>query len=69
MENWIKEMPKAELHVHLEGLTKPETIIELARRHNQWDALPSRNVMDIQQWFDFQDFSHFLSILVIQEQR
>ena len=65
MQNWIQELPKAELHVHLEGLTKPETMLELARRHNQWDVLPSKKAEDLQKWFAFSDFPHFLTIYMI----
>jgi len=64
----IQSMPKAELHVHLEGSTQPETVLELAQRHNKLDSLPADDVAGIQQWFTFTDFPHFLEVyLSIQD--
>jgi adenosine deaminase len=34
LANFIRAMPKAEIHIHLEGAIQPETVLELARRHN-----------------------------------
>ncbi|MBN8621225.1 MAG: adenosine deaminase, partial [Anaerolineae bacterium] len=31
---FIRAMPKVELHVHLQGATQPETWLELARRNH-----------------------------------
>ena len=60
--DFIHSLPKAEIHIHLEGATQPETVLELARRHNMLDRLPSSKLEDIRQWFVFRDFPHFLEI-------
>ena len=57
---FIERMPKAELHVHLEGSVYPDTLLDLARKHGV--ALPINNVSDAEQWFRFTNFAHFVEI-------
>ena len=54
--------PKRELHVHLEGAIRPETLLKLADRNNV--ALPYDNVDGLRQWYVFRDFPHFVEIYV-----
>jgi aminodeoxyfutalosine deaminase len=52
---FIRALPKAELHLHLEGTVTPETLVELSARHN--------NPLDLAQaqaLFHYSDFSGFL---------
>ncbi|MCA9898695.1 MAG: adenosine deaminase [Ardenticatenaceae bacterium] len=68
LTNFIQQMPKAELHIHLEGSIQPKTVLELARRHNKLHTLPSDNEDGLRQWFTFVDFPHFVDIyLIIQD--
>ena len=56
IERFIRRLPKAELHLHLEGTITPATLVELSLRH---DARPlSREQAET--LYHFQDFSEFL---------
>jgi aminodeoxyfutalosine deaminase len=57
---YLSAVPKAELHVHLEGSIQPATLLTLARRNGV--ELPVRTVADLQNWFIFRDFNHFIQI-------
>jgi len=61
---WIAAMPKAEIHVHLEGAIQPRTVLELARRHDRLADLPAQDVAGLRRWFAFTDFPHFVEIFV-----
>jgi adenosine deaminase len=60
IEVFITQMPKVELHVHLEGSVQPRTLLRLANRHNI--SLPADNIAGLQQWYTFRDFYHFIEI-------
>ncbi|MDC7247459.1 MAG: adenosine deaminase, partial [Sphaerochaetaceae bacterium] len=45
----IKQVPKVELHDHLDGSMRPSTIIELAQQHDI--QLPSQDPEELQMWF------------------
>jgi adenosine deaminase len=62
LADFIREMPKVELHVHLEGAIQPETVLQLAARHNI--TLPADTVDGIRAWYAFTDFPHFVQIYV-----
>jgi adenosine deaminase len=55
-------MPKVELHVHLEGSIRPETVLKLAKRNNV--DLPASTVEGLSHWYTFRDFPHFVSVYV-----
>jgi aminodeoxyfutalosine deaminase len=60
IERYITAVPKAELHVHLEGSIQPATLLTLAERNGV--QLPVQTVADLQNWFTFRDFNHFIEI-------
>lgn len=62
---FIEQMPKAELHLHLEGAIAPATLLTLAERHGR--PLPAETVEGLQAWYQFTTFRHFINIyLTIQ---
>lgn len=59
---FIERMPKAELHVHLEGSVYPDTLLELGEKHGQ--RFPFDDLEGARDWFQFRDFPHFIEIYV-----
>jgi len=53
---FIRRLPKAELHLHLEGTVTPETLVELSARH---DAAPL-SLEQARGLFAYTDFTGFL---------
>lgn len=62
----LRTMPKAEIHVHLEGATDAATIWELARRNHV--SLPARSTEEWQALYEFRDFDHFIDIYLLATQ-
>lgn len=60
LADFIRAIPKAELHVHLEGSIQPDTLLGLARRHHV--SLPADSVEGIREWYRFTDFAHFVDV-------
>jgi adenosine deaminase len=60
MEAFIRGLPKAELHVHIEGTLEPEMMFELARRNE----VPMRfvSVDEVRAAYEFSDLQSFLDI-------
>lgn len=54
LETFIRRMPKVELHVHLEGSIRPETLLTLAERNNV--ALPADTIEGLRAWYQFSDW-------------
>lgn len=62
-ERFLQRMPKAELHVHLEGAMRPRVLLELARRNGvDLPALPANTEGGLRNWFRFRDFDHFVEV-------
>ena len=60
MIEFIQKLPKAELHIHIEGSLEPELMFELARRNNV--ALPYASVDEVREAYDFHNLQSFLDI-------
>lgn len=56
----ISLMPKAELHVHLEGSIRPETFLLLAKK-NKIDV-PITDLAGVREYFKFTSFEHFMQL-------
>ena len=57
---FIHGIPKAELHIHIEGSLEPELMFELAAK-NKID-LPYQSIADIRRAYDFTNLQSFLDI-------
>jgi len=56
IQDFIRRLPKAELHLHLEGSVLPSTLVELSARH---DARPL-TLAEAEALYRFTDFTGFL---------
>lgn len=56
----IRALPKAELHVHIEGTFEPELMFAIAQR-NQID-IPYKSVEEVKQAYNFHNLQSFLDI-------
>jgi adenosine deaminase len=60
MSEFIEGLPKAELHLHIEGTLEPEMMFELARRNNI--ELPYPSVEALRAAYDFGNLQDFLDL-------
>ncbi|MGB3291246.1 MAG: adenosine deaminase [Burkholderiaceae bacterium] len=60
LERYVRSLPKAELHLHIEGTLEPELIFSLARRNGI--ALPYASVEDLRRAYQFTDLQSFLDL-------
>ncbi|MFE7631489.1 adenosine deaminase [Kocuria sp. NPDC057446] len=56
----LHTLPKAELHLHIEGTLEPELAFELAAKNGV--ALPYGSVEELRRRYDFEDLSSFLGL-------
>jgi adenosine deaminase/aminodeoxyfutalosine deaminase len=56
IQDFIRRLPKAELHLHLEGTIAPATLVELSARH---DTVPLTH-HDAEALYRFTDFTEFI---------
>lgn len=57
---FVRGLPKAELHLHLEGTLEPELKFRLARRNGI--ELPEKTVDEVKQTYRFHDLTSFLQV-------
>ena len=57
---FARDLPKAELHLHIEGTLEPELMFELARRNGV--RLPYTSVEEVRRAYVFSDLQSFLDI-------
>ena len=57
---FIKESPKAELHLHIEGTLEPEQMFELAKRNNI--QIPFKKINEVKKAYNFSNLESFLKI-------
>ena len=56
LKDFICRLPKAELHLHVEGAVSPETLVALSQRH---DSKPM-TLEEAQSLYQYTDFTGFL---------
>ena len=60
VEEFVRGLPKAELHVHIEGTLEPELAFRLARKHGI--VLPHATVDDLRRAYQFPNLQSFLDV-------
>jgi len=60
MIDLIQKLPKAELHLHIEGSLEPELMFRLARKNNV--EIPYDSVEDVRAAYNFNNLQSFLDI-------
>ena len=60
IKDFLRTMPKFELHVHIEGAADANTYFEIAQK-NDID-LPVESRQEWQRFFEFRDFPHFIEV-------
>lgn len=60
MKDFIAKLPKAELHLHIEGSLEPELMFTLAQKNNI--AIPYNNIEEVKKAYNFTSLQSFLDI-------
>jgi adenine deaminase len=60
VQDYIKGLPKAELHLHIEGTLEPELAFQLAEKHGI--RLPYATIEDLRRAYQFSSLQSFLDI-------
>jgi adenosine deaminase len=76
-QDLLKSLPKVLLHEHLDGVLRPQTVIDLARR-GKYDQLPTEDPEQLARWFHqganqgslpkyLQGFAHTIAVMQTEE--
>lgn len=57
---FTRGLPKAELHLHIEGTLEPELKLKLAKRNNV--DIGQETIEDVQKTYDYHDLASFLAV-------
>ncbi len=60
MKKFIKNIPKAELHLHIEGTLEPEMSFKIAKRNSI--KLKEKSVKELKSPYEFDNLQDFLDI-------
>ena len=60
LKKYIKAIPKAELHLHIEGTFEPELMFEIAERNNV--TLRYKSIDDVKKAYNFNNLQEFLDL-------
>lgn len=60
MKNFLSKLPKAELHLHIEGSLEPELMFALAQRNKI--EIPYKNIEEVKEAYKFSCLQDFLNI-------
>jgi len=60
VKSFVERLPKAELHLHIEGTLEPELMFDLAARNQV--SLPYRSPDEVRRAYQFSDLQSFLDI-------
>ena len=63
LAEFVRRLPKAELHLHLEGAIRPGRLLRLAAKRGV--SLPADDEDGVRRWFRFRDFEEFVEIYVL----
>lgn len=60
LQQYLIQIPKAELHLHIEGTLEPELMFSLAKRNGV--QLPFQSIAEVHQAYHFKDLQSFLDL-------
>ena len=62
MSDFIRQIPKVELHMHVEGSMMPARLLQLAEKNKV--NLPYQTVEDVEQAYQFKNLSEFVDLFI-----